>query len=99
MLNRVLTDHTIYGFFEGGFFGLIAGAIVWRKHIKKVGHIYSLPPQAQLLAAGGICVGEARLFCFLALFSALYLLAKLMRRKQLLAVPFGIAVIVSVMYL
>lgn len=104
MLYRVLLDGTIYGFFEGGFFGLALGTLLWRKGIKPVGHVFSLPVQAQLLAIGGLCAGLQDLPVFLAAFAAFYALDGLARRlfhaanPPLITVSFGFAVILPVLY-
>lgn len=104
MLNRTLQDHTLYHFFAGGLLGLVLGALLWRKQIKPIGHIYSLPKPALLLAVGGICVGVKNLPVFFALFVSFYaadwLTRKLLRipRPPFITVPFGIAVTLSVLY-
>jgi leader peptidase (prepilin peptidase)/N-methyltransferase len=96
MVYRVLLDHHIYGFFAGALFGGMIGAALQYKSIKKVGHIYVLPPLAQLLAVGGLCVGKNNLPLFLALFAGFYLLGKLF--KLPITAPFGLAVMIVVMY-
>jgi hypothetical protein len=96
MLYRVLIDHTIYEFFAGALFGGMVGAALQHKSIKKVGHIYVLPPLAQLLAVGGLCVGLTHLPLFLVLFAVLYVLGKLL--KLPITAAFGLAVMVVVMY-
>jgi prepilin signal peptidase PulO-like enzyme (type II secretory pathway) len=104
MLYRTLQDGTIYNFFQGGMAGLLLGAILWRRQIKPVGHIYSLPKPVELLIVGGICVGLGRFFDFLFLFAALHvafwLLARIMgsKRPTLSTVPFGFAVMIPVLY-
>ena len=69
MLLRTLIDHTLFNFVLGGLFGVITGAIIWRKQIAKVGHIYKLPKQAELMAMAGICTGAAQFPLFLGLFA------------------------------
>ncbi len=104
MLNRVLIDGTIYGFGAGGFYGLILGAVLFYKGIKPVAHIYKLPAPAELLAIGGVCVGIDGLPLFVVAFGGFYAVlwsfAKLADsgKKVVLTVPFGLAVMVSVMY-
>jgi len=95
-LYRVLIDHTIYDAFAGAFFGGLIGTIIMYRHIQKVGHVYVLPPLAQLMAVGGLCVGLRQLPLFLALFAGVYLVGKLL--KWPVTVTFSIAVIVPVMY-
>lgn len=56
---RVLHDHTIFGAFEGAFLGLMLAAFLFMKHIRKVNHIYVLPPQAWLVVLGGLILGVA----------------------------------------
>jgi leader peptidase (prepilin peptidase)/N-methyltransferase len=103
-LNRTLADGSIYGFFEGALFGLILGALLWRKEIRPVGHIYSFPEKVQLLTVGGLCVGEKGFLPFIALYAVLWaagwLYARLARagRPLPLTVPFGFAVMIVLMY-
>lgn len=101
MMYRILQDTSIYPACFGGLYGVMLGAIIGRRSIKKVGHIYVLPPVALLLAAGGICVGEKGLLIFFALFAAFYMLTKLLggtNKPVRLTVPFGFAVILPVLY-
>jgi len=98
MLNRTLIDGTLYNFLNGGLLGLIVGALLWRKQIKPTGHIYTLPKQAQLLAAGGLCVGGHGLPVFLGLFGLSYVLFRVSRKKLLMTVAFGLAVMLPVLY-
>ena len=56
---RVLADGTLFNMVGGGVYGLVPGALLFRKAIKREGHIYILPPQAQLLAIGGLCTGAS----------------------------------------
>jgi prepilin signal peptidase PulO-like enzyme (type II secretory pathway) len=104
MLYRTLSDGTIYGFFQGGMAGLIAGVLLWRRQIRKVGHIYVLPRQAELLVIGGICVGIHRFAEFFFLFAVFYLLLALWDkirgrvRAPFITIPFGLAVILPVLY-
>jgi leader peptidase (prepilin peptidase)/N-methyltransferase len=101
MMYRILQDASIYPACFGGLYGVMLGAIISRRNIKKVGHIYVLPPLALLLAAGGICVGEYGLITFFALFAAFYILAKIlggMNKPVRLTVPFGFAVIIPLLY-
>lgn len=104
MIARTLWDGSIYGFFAGGFFGMIAGGLVWRKGIRKVGHWYQLPPGAQLCTIGGVCAGTHGLPLFLLAFLALGALGRAMRSQKPdakplpLSVPFGLAAILPVLY-
>lgn len=96
MVYRVLIDHTIFEFFSGALFGGMIGAALQYKSIQKVGHIYVLPPLAQLLAVGGLCVGAKGLPMFLALFAVLYIAGKLF--KLPITAPFGLAVTFILLY-
>jgi leader peptidase (prepilin peptidase)/N-methyltransferase len=96
MLYRVLLDGTIYNFFAGALFAGLIGTAIMHKRIEKVGHIYVLPVLAQLLAVGGLCVGAHNLPLFLALFAVLYVVGRLF--KLPVTVPFGLAVMVPVLY-
>jgi len=102
MLYRTLVDGSIYGFVEGGLTGLLIAAFIYRKRVVKVGHIYTIPPEAQMLAAGAVCVGQAHLLNFAILLAVLwmffFLLAALRKKRVVLSVPFGLAVILPVMY-
>ena len=103
-LWRTLEDHTIYNAFQGGFLAMVAGAVLWHKQIKRVGHIYVLPMPALLLTAGGLCVGQSSLLLFFVLFAAAYALDWLIRKlagsaqKPLITVAFGLAVMLAVIY-
>lgn len=97
MLYRTLQDGSIYGFFAGGLFGLILGTVIKYKDVRRVGHIYSLPQLAQLLAVGGICVGAHAFPAFLVLFGVFYIAGKL-AGKIPLTVPFGFAIMLPVLY-
>lgn len=100
MVIRTLLDGSMYGFVIGGFFGALAGALIWRRKIEKIGHRYTLPDEAKLLAVGGICAGEQALPLFLAAFFILWLVLEAWRRvrgqarKLPLTIPFGFAVMV-----
>lgn len=96
VMFRLLQDGTIYGFFSGGFFGLLVGAVIKRKDIKPVGHIYHLPMLAKLLAVGGACVGAHLLPLFLLLFLVLYALGRLIKYPATTA--FALAVLLPVLY-
>lgn len=102
MMFRILQDHTIYNFFQGGLFALIIGVILWKKHIEPVAHIYRLPKQAELLVLGGLCVGLSGLPQFLALYLGLYvagnILGKLRGKMIPYTVAFGFAVTLTVLY-
>ena len=80
MLLRTIVDHTLFNFVLGGLFGVITGAIIWRKQIAKVGHIYKLPKQAELMAMAGICTGASQFPLFLGLFVSLAACAWLIKR-------------------
>jgi prepilin signal peptidase PulO-like enzyme (type II secretory pathway) len=103
-LYRTLQDHSIYGFFNGGMFGMIFGALLWHKDIKPVGHSFSLPDPVKLMTVGGLCVGDKGLFAFTFLFGVFYLLDALVRKigksthPPLITVAFGLAVTLVVLY-
>lgn len=94
---RTLFDQVIFGFFGGGFIGLIIGLLLTHKQVKRVGHIYSVPPLAMLTAVGGMCTGTEKLPVFLALFAVFYVVGKLFGKLPI-TVPFGLAVMLPVMY-
>lgn len=104
LLFRVLQDHTIYNAFGGGLISGAAGALIWRKRIEPVGHIYRLPAPALLLATGGLCVGNDGLVGFWGLFLFFAAVEWLVRRLTgsdrpvLVTVPFGLATTLLVMY-
>jgi len=102
IMFRILLDHSIFNFVEGGLYALIIAAVIWRKQVVKVGHIYTIPPQAQLLVVGGLCVGASQLPQFLALYVVLWCLSFVIGKIKIAeipySVPFGFAVMISVMY-
>ncbi|MDX1975754.1 MAG: prepilin peptidase [Rickettsiales bacterium] len=97
MLFRTLQDAGLYGFFEGALYAGLLGLLIKRKDIKKVGHIYVPPKLAILMAAGGLCVGLNQLMPFLVLFFLFYAASTLSRRIPI-TVPFGLALIIPVLY-
>ena len=105
LLFRTLQDHTLYGALAGGFYGLIIGALLWRKQIEPVGHIFVLPKQAELMIIGGICVGIERLHYFIILagifYAADWLIRKLTSsaRLPLMTVAYGLAATALVLFL
>ena len=104
MLNRTLADGTLYNFIGGGLVGLFIGALLWHKRIKRAGHIYTLPIEADLLALGGICAGTNNLPVFLGLFALFHgidwVICKALHahKPPLITIAFGLAVIVPVLY-
>lgn len=102
MVYRTLVDASIFNFLESALLGLFLGALLWRKGIRKVGHIYVIPRQVQMLAAGGLVMGSKLLVPFLGLFaglSALFYLLALVRRKPFaITIPFGITLMLLVLY-
>jgi leader peptidase (prepilin peptidase)/N-methyltransferase len=101
---RILNDHTIYNAFIGALFGGMLGAVVWRKGIQQVGHIYTLPKQALLLSIGGLCVGQSHLALYFVLFAVFYVLDWSVRKiagskkPALITVSFGLATMITVLY-
>lgn len=102
MMLRTLNDHTIYNFVEGGVFAAVLAVLIWRKQIQKVGHIYTLPKQAEVLVVGGVCAGAEQLPQFLVLYAALYaiglLLGKLRGKNIPYTVACGLALMLTVLY-
>ncbi len=102
MVYRTLIDGSIYGFTQAALTGLIFSAFLWRKQVKKVGHIYTLPPAAQMITVGALCAGQKQLLLFAALMLAFtaffFLLASIRHKKLTLSVPFGLAVMLPVLY-
>nr|AEQ20361.1 bacterial peptidase A24 N-terminal domain protein [uncultured bacterium CSL1] len=103
MVWRTLQDHTIYGFFSGGFFGLMAGMFLWRGQVKRVNHIYSLPDGAKLFALAGLCLGAKGLVLFFGLFGFCLLIwtlwSKLRGAPRLtLTTPFAAAVMLPLLW-
>ena len=93
-LLRVLVDGQLFNLIGGGVYGVALGAWLFRKAIRREGHIYMLPKKAQLLAAGGLCAGMAGFGWFVAIFAALYML--LWKAKARATIAFGIAVWMSI---
>jgi len=102
MLLRTLVDHTLFNFVLGGLFGIIIGALLWRKKIVKAGHIYKLPVQAELLSVAGICVGADLFPKFIAVLFALYaaswLFSKILKKALLFTIPLGFSVLLVLLY-
>lgn len=102
MIFRTLMDHSIFGFVQAALLAGLASAFLWRKSVKKVGHVYMLPPEAQMVIAGAVCVGHAQLLTYAVLmlaFTAIFFLWSSIRHKRLiLSVPFGLATIIPVLY-
>lgn len=94
MLLRILVDGELFNFVLGGLFGVIAGALIWRKSIVKDGHIYRLPRQAELMTMAGICVGSTYFLKFLLLFVLSYGITWLLSGKTIrITIPYGISII------
>ncbi|MFW0777124.1 MAG: prepilin peptidase [Rickettsiales bacterium] len=102
MMHRILVDHTVYNFFEGGLFALIIGVVLWHRQVKKVGHIYALPKPVELLAVGGLCVGAALLPQFLVLYAVLFVVGWLLGKMRGRAIPYtvayGFAISLTILY-
>lgn len=103
MLLRVYADGQLFNFVLGSLFGAILGAVVWRKGIERVGHIYRLPQQAELMAVSGICVGAANFPLFLIIFvlshATLWSLSQLLRKgRNYITISFSFAVFVTLFF-
>ncbi|MEZ5690388.1 MAG: prepilin peptidase [Rickettsiales bacterium] len=102
MLLRVYTDGVLFNFVLGGLFATVIGAVVWRKSIEKVGHIYRLPKQAEIMAMAGICVGAKLFPLFLLLFIgftfAIWLYAKISSGVFYITIPLGLAIMSTIFY-
>jgi prepilin signal peptidase PulO-like enzyme (type II secretory pathway) len=102
MLLRTHVDGQLFHFVLGGLFGAIAGAVIWRKSITKVGHIYKLPKQAELMVTAGICVGSDAFVKFLVLLAAasvlFWVLSKVVNKKFCVSVAFATSVIAVLIF-
>jgi len=104
LLFRTLQDHTLYGALEGGFYALIIGALLWRKQIKPVAHVYSLPKPVELMVVGGLCVGIKMLPEFAALSAIIYAVDwgtrkfSVVGKPPLITVAFGLSATLLVLY-
>lgn len=102
MLLRTLVDAQLFNFVQGGLYGVITGAIIWRKLITREGHIYRLPKQAELMAMAGICVGAKAFPAFLLLFAisyaVVYGLSRSLRKAFRITIPFSIAIILPLLF-
>ncbi len=108
MIYRVLVDHSIFGFFQAALLATIFSALLWRKSIRKAGHVYILPPAALLFIAGAICVGHAQLLSFITLFAAFYalfylvaIISRLIKQQQktiTISLPLAFSTIIHVLY-
>lgn len=101
MVLRTRVDGEIYGFLGGGFGGLIAGMLLFRKQVHRVNHIYSFPAGAKILVVAGICVGIPGFYTLIPLAASAYILVwvlmKLARSSR--SVPLSLPVAASVMAL
>jgi prepilin signal peptidase PulO-like enzyme (type II secretory pathway) len=101
-INRAMLDGGIYNLFYAALYALVIAVVLWRKQVKKVGHIYTMPPQAWLFVAGALCVGALlfqKYLIVLAAFSATFYLFALIRRKPFkLSIPLGLATTLILMY-
>ncbi len=97
MLLRTYLDAGLFNFVQGGLYGVIIGAIIWRKSITREGHIYRLPKQAELMAMAGICVGATSFPIFLLLFvlsyAATWSLAKILQKPFRITIAFSFAIL------
>lgn len=102
MLLRTHVDGQLFGFVLGGLYGAIAGALLWHKSISRVGHIYKLPKQAELMVLAGICTGAAGFPVFLLLFvisyAGLWVLSKVSRKPFYTSIAFGIAIAAKLIF-
>jgi len=102
MLLRTLLDHSLFGLVQGGLFGLIVGALIWRKKIVKDGHIYRIPREAELMTMAGICVGLDSVVKFGVLFLASYVgvfaISKILQKPFRITIAYSIAIMLLLMY-
>lgn len=102
LIYRAMLDGGIYNVLEAGLYSLLFSALLWRKQVKKVGHIYVLPPQALLLIAGAMCVGAASFSLFAAILlglSVVFYLWSLLRHAPFrLSMPVGLATTITILY-
>ncbi len=94
---RILLDQSIYPAVEGAFYALVLAVIIWRKKLTKVGHIYTLPPEALALVVGGLCVGSALLPEFLVLYAAIWCFGAALSKTRLTSVRYSVALGLAVM--
>lgn len=103
-LWRTLMDANIYDFFLGGVIAGILGAFLWRKEVKPVRHVYTFPDGAKLLAAGGICAGQAALPGFLLVWAVCWMICFFFRLirgnkgKAMLSLPLALAVMITLLW-
>lgn len=103
MLTRTLIDGEIFPFLIGAFYGLLIGCVIWRKEIKPVNHVYSLPDGAKLLALAGLCLGSQGLAFGMVFLLVLTLLFKALELVKLtgrvpLSVPAGFAAVLPLLF-
>ncbi len=101
---RTLQDHSIFPFFQGALISLVAGCVLWRKHIKQIGHVYVPPDVVLLITVGGACVGANSLPHYALLLAGFYVVDRLVRlvlrakNPPLKSVTIGLATIALVLY-
>ena len=103
LIFRVLQDHTLYNSLAGGFYAFIIGAVIWRKQIKPVAHVFTLPKPVELMAVGGLCVGISNFTSYIMLLISFHGADWLTRRmlatsdRTRIGVIYGIAATVLVL--
>jgi prepilin signal peptidase PulO-like enzyme (type II secretory pathway) len=97
MLYRTAMDGEIFGFLQGGLYGAVLGAIIWRNEIKPVNHIYSIPPGAKLLAMAGVIAGAADVWGVFLIFVVLNVVGQLSGKRVPLTVPLSIAIVATLL--
>lgn len=100
MVMRTFLDAGLFNFVQGGLFGIILGAIIWRKGLAKVGHIYRLPVQGELMAMSGLVVGAAAfhhfLLAFIVAYPAVWAISSALKKKFRITIAFSIAIGITV---
>lgn len=103
MIYRTLLDAEIYNFLQGGLLGLLIGAALWRKEIKPINHIYTLPDGARLLAMAGLCAGQVNFWMMFVLFVAINLVLRAFKplfgwQRVALSIPVALALMVQFLF-
>jgi len=91
LLYRSITDGSLYPALEAGLYAALASALLWKKDIKKVGHIYVLPEHALIFVVGAMTVGIFGLLVYLPAYLALWALFKVVNKQLTYTLPFSLA--------
>lgn len=98
LIYRTLVDASIFPALQAGLFATIVAALLWKKEVKMVGHIYVLPPYALLFIAGAIVAGLQGLLVYVAAYLGLWAIRQIACKSCTYTVPFSLALVAALMF-